>query len=112
MGLGYLVCHYCPAGNSVWTIEHDDHQAAAATYEEHVRRWPDTPISLRWGAHVIRKTPGLEMMDRLRLEMSMNDVLHGRDLRGLGLPWSHPEAAKAWGSMPEEPKRSGRKRRW
>lgn len=46
MGLGYLVCHYCPAGNSVWTIERDDHQAAAATYEEHVRRWPDTPISL------------------------------------------------------------------
>jgi hypothetical protein len=79
--------------------------------EAEVAAMPESFTALRWAGQQLARTKPLQDLQTRQWERSMNDTLHGRDPVGLGLPWSHPEAAKAWGSMPE-PNRSGPTRRW
>ena len=61
---------------------------------------PESFTALRWAGQLVARTKPLADLEARTRERSMHDTLHGRD-KGFGLPWSHPEAARAWGSMPE-----------
>ena len=112
MGMRCAVETFCPAGNRVHAVEYPTLDAAREAYEAEVAAMPESFTALRWAGQLVARTKPLADLEARTLERSMHDTLHGRD-KGFGLPWSHPEAARAWGWMLEEPRsQSGRRRRW
>ena len=103
---------YCPGGRLVHAVEYDTLDQARAAYEAEVAAMPESFTALRWAGQFLARTKPLQDQQARERERSMNDTLHGRDPVGLGLPCSHPEAARAWGSLRDDPKGLGRKRRW
>jgi hypothetical protein len=112
MGMRCAVETYCPRGRLVHAVEYETLDQARAAYEAELAAMPESLPALRWAGQQLARTKPLHDLQTREWERSMNDTLHGRDPVGLGLPWSHPEAARAWGSLRDDPKRSGRKRRW
>jgi hypothetical protein len=112
MSMRCAVETFCPAGNCIYAVEYQTLDAAREAYEAEVAAMPEPFTALRWAGQLVARTKPLADLEVRTLERSMHATLHGRE-KGFGLPWSHPEAARAWGSMPEERRSgSGRRRRW